>query len=269
MATGTPLFDHEGKQIYPISYAELIESSYGNVEDCLVDIYDKITNISGEGEAAKNINVTVGYLTLNTKSTNDVKELTGWGAFELPTSDRPYTWKKTTYSYDQLELTITYEIVSVYQQNEEQTIYKAMDSDSEQPKIEYPTDWNNNPDYQNVDFVSQGWSTIPISISASAPYVYMATRKKIDGLWEPFSTPVLYGKWAFDSVMEIRYATTTDNTPPALNAGSSDPGNNWNTTNSNEFTGYLWIITATSVNNVLNAKNGVIWQGPNLISVVK
>lgn len=273
MATGTKLFDQEGVQIFPETDASVtisnILKSGGNVEDCLKDLYDKITDLSGEGESAKNIKVSVGYLTLDTKDESVVEELTGWGAFELPTSDLPYTWKRTAYSYDKLELTVTHEIVSVYQQNEEQTIYKAMDSDTEQPKIEYQEDEEGNFDYQNVDFTSQGWSNIPISISASSPYVYMATRKKTDGLWSPFSTPVLYGKWAFDSVMEIRYTITDSSTPPELNSEATNPGDHWKETNNEEFTGYLWIITATSVNGVLNAKNKVIWYGPNLMSVVK
>ena len=58
-------------------------------------------------------------------------------------------------------------------------------------------------------------------------------------------------------------------TPPELNSEAVNPGDHWKETNNEEFTGYLWIITATSVNGVLNAKNKIIWNGPNLMSVVK
>ena len=66
MASGEKLFNQDGKQIYPISHASVIISealkANGNVETCLKDIYEKLTDISEEAGAAKNINVKIGYL---------------------------------------------------------------------------------------------------------------------------------------------------------------------------------------------------------------
>lgn len=270
---GTKLFNKQGAQIYPESSAECIYSEAlkqgGNVEECLKDLYEKLTDISQEGEAAKNINVKIGYANLAVRTQELAETNASWGAFAIPTADAPYTWKKTSYSYDELALTTTYEIVAMYSENNEHTIYKAMNSDTEQPIIQYEKDNEGNDDYQNVDYISQDWSDIPISISAANPYAYMATRKKVDGKWTAFSTPVLYGKWAFDSKLEIKYRVTETSDVPSLFAGSVDPGEDWISNNTQVFQGYLWMITATSVNGVLQKKDDVIWSGPNLISVVQ
>jgi hypothetical protein len=33
----------------------------------------------------------------------------------------------------------------------------------------------------------------------------MSVRKRVDGLWEKYSEPALFGNWAYDSVLEMRY----------------------------------------------------------------
>lgn len=274
MATGEKLFNQGGVQIYPISDASVIISSAlktnGNVEECLNDLYDKITDISEEGEAAKNINVKIGYLLLNSKEESYAKEQTGWGAFDFPTSDQPYLWKRTAYSYDELELTTVYEIALMYPENTSQTVYRAYaDINAEKPEILYET----NEDTGEINYnnpILTDWSFNPVSISAEKPYVYMAVRHKVDGDWQAFSTPALYGKWNFDSVVVIKYTVNDGSTTPGVDVTNSNPGDIWVDTNSSEFTGYLWMITATKIHNdYYQSEGGIIWSGPNLISIVK
>jgi hypothetical protein len=48
-----------------------------------------------------------------------------------------------------------------------------------------------------------------------------------------------------------------------------NPGDAWTESNSREFTGYLWMISATEVNSVLQSHKGIIWSDPILLSIVK
>lgn len=273
MASGEKLFNQDGKQIYPISHASVIISealkANGNVETCLKDIYAKLTDISEEAGAAKNINVKIGYLLLSSKEESYAKEQTGWGAFAFPDANQPYLWKKTSFSYDELELTTVYEIALMYPENTSETVYRAYaDITVEKPEIFYGTDDDGNIDY-NQPLLTE-WSYNPVSISAEKPYVYMATRRKIDGEWQPFSAPALYGRWTFDSTITIKYAITDSLETPNFDAYNSNPGADWFDTNTQEFTGYLWMITATKIGgNYYSSETGVIWSNPNLISIVK
>ena len=270
----TKLFDNQGKQIFPVTNATSVSTEAGskqNVEICLKDLYDKITDLSQEGEAAKYINVKIGYLLLDSKDKAFAEEQTNWGAFDFPTAELPYLWKRTAYSYDKVALTTTYEIVLMYPENETQTVYKAyVDPDKEQPEIFYATDEEGKPDYQNPLLIEYGWQYDPVSISAERPYVYMAVRQRKDGQWEPFSTPALLGKWTFDSTVIFKYAVTKNSNAPALNTTLEDPGSDWKDTNPGEFVGYLWMINATKIDkNYYQNADKIIWNGPNLISIVK
>lgn len=270
---GTRVYNKDGEQIYPISKAENIISnalvSEGDVEECLLDIYKRIGELTGDEEAVNSIKVEIGYKKATTRDEAEIKESTGsWGAFTMPSADYPYIWKKTVFTYkgkEESELNTVYEIVAAYPEMQH-TIYKATDG-TVQPTITYEKNDEGEPDYQEVDYIAQGWQDQPISLSAQAPYVYMATRKKEDGLWGPFSLPVLYGRWAFDSQLELRYAVSPSLTPPELDKSNPNPSG-WESEITEEFPGqYLWIITATSVNGQVNIDtSGNIWKGPNLIS---
>lgn len=272
MASGTKVYNKDGEQIFPITSAEAVFSNAlttgGNVEDCLLDLYKKIGELTGDEEAVSSIKVEIGYKQTATKDEAEVKEITsGWGAFKMPTTELPYTWKKTVFTYagkEESELNTVYEIVAAYP-DQTHTIYRATDG-TIQPTISYDLNDEGKPDYQNVDYVTQGWSDIPVSLSAQAPFVYMASRTRVDGLWGPFSVPVLYGRWAYDSQLEIRYKVTNTVEAPEINKTVTNP-DGWLTEITGEYSGYLWIITASSVNGYLNIDaSGDIWRGPNLIS---
>lgn len=287
---GTILYNKDRKQIYPITQAEVTTSnasgSKGNVEDCLLQLFKAVSDLTGDSDAATNIIVNVTYNKTNIKDIAEIKKLeTGWtDIFELPNSEFPYIWKHTIFTYKGQEqiLNDLYEIVATDTAEKSQTIYTAR-STGTAPIITYPilTDGYGDPildingkeqeDLTAFDkILPEGWSATPISIGPATPYSFMATRSRIDGLWKRYSEPAQFGRWAFDSQIELRYSITTSTTPPTVQANSDDPGSNWSESTPYEFTGRLWMITATSVNGILNSdNNNVRWQGPHLMSIIQ
>lgn len=296
--TGTQLYD-KGQggqfiQIYPNTDASVvtcpISAPNNTVENEINNIYDKLSELQGDKELTSSIIIDIKYCLSTSGDINDVPSLTDWSdIFQIPTYEFPYTWKKTVFTYtgenqqDQ-ELKTAYEVCAVNLFEETQTIYAAS-STTNVPKIEYPIikdgygdpvldeDGNEQEDLTAFDDkLPTGWSEIPISVSSTTPNVYMSTRKRVDGLWERFTDPVQFGRWAFDSQLELRYQITSDATEPPLDRASESPAG-WSVSTNTDFTGYLWMITATSVNGVLNAtyegQDKIIWRGPNLISIVK
>ena len=290
MVTGTQLYNYENQPIYPISHSEIIKTSGGisvnnkeYVEDCLVDLYKTIASLKGDEDTVNSIQINIQYCITNSNNESEAKESTSWqNAFVSPTSEFPYTWKKTTFTYvgDSSGGKTVYEIVATDIAEKIQNIYMAM-STTNQPIIDYPIlkDENGDPildDSGNTqedltvydEKLPTGWSETPVSISASTPFVYISTRKRIDGNWQRFSNPAQFGRWAFDSQLELRYKVS--NVIPEFAANNDDPGEGWATSSPTEFTGKLWMITATSVNGIINVDDeGVRWKGPNLMSIIQ
>lgn len=287
---GTAIYNKGGTQIYPITNAEVVTSKAsgkeGTVEKNLQELFEAISKLTGDSQVAASVIVDVTYCASKTRLEDEVKRQENWQkSFVLPNSDFPYTWKHTIFTYKgnvSQKLNELYEIVATDTAEKIQNIYIAK-STSSAPVIKYPilTDGESGepipgPDGQNQEDLTafdnklpEGWSETPMSIGPATPYVFMSTRKKVDGLWKRFSEPAQFGRWAFDSLLELRYATTPSE-KPALNDKSEDPGTQWKTESPSEFTGKLWMITATSVNGILNKdENGVIWNGPHLLSIIK
>lgn len=289
MATaGTIVYNKDQQQIYPISHAEVVISnasgSKSDVEDNLVKLWKKVSELSGDSEAASNIMVVVTYCKTNTKDESEVKKLSTWSdIFELPDSERPYVWKKTLYTYkgDTAKLNEIYEIVATDIAEKIQNIYIAR-STGVAPVITYPilkdgygdpildSEGNTQEDLTAFDNkLPEGWSETPVSIGPATPYVFISTRKRVEGLWKRYSEPAQYGRWAFDSQLELRY-TITSGDKPAVNTTSDDPGSQWSSDTPDNFTGKMWMITATLVNGVLNSdENNVRWHGPHLMSIIQ
>lgn len=289
MATaGTIVYNKDQQQIYPVSHAEVVISnasgSKSDVEDNLIKLWKKVSELSGDQEAASNIMVVVTYCKTNTRDESEVRKLSSWSdIFELPDSERPYVWKKTLYTYkgDTDKLNEIYEIVATDIAEKIQNIYIAR-STGVAPVITYPilTDGYGNPildsegntqeDLTAFDKkLPEGWSETPVSIGPATPYVFISTRKRVEGLWKRYSEPAQYGRWAFDSQLELRY-TITSGDKPAVNTTSDDPGSQWSSGTPDSFTGKMWMITATSVNGVLNRdENNVRWHGPHLMSIIQ
>lgn len=289
MATaGTIVYNKDQQQIYPVSHAEVVISnasgSKSDVEDNLIKLWKKVSELSGDQEAASNIMVVVTYCKTNTRDESEVRKLSSWSdIFELPDSERPYVWKKTLYTYkgDTAKLNEIYEIVATDIAEKIQNIYIAR-STGIAPVITYPilTDGYGDPilnsegktqeDLTAFDKkLPEGWSETPVSIGPATPYVFISTRKRVEGLWKRYSEPAQYGRWAFDSQLELRY-TITSGDKPAVNTTSDDPGSQWSSNTPDSFTGKMWMITATSVNGVLNSdENNVRWHGPHLMSIIQ
>lgn len=289
MATaGTIVYNKDQQQIYPVSHAEVVISnasgSKSDVEDNLIKLWKKVSELSGDQEAASNIMVVVTYCKTNTRDESEVRKLSSWSdIFELPDSERPYVWKKTLYTYkgDTAKLNEIYEIVATDIAEKIQNIYIAR-STGVAPVITYPIltngygdpildpEGNTQEDLTAFDKkLPEGWSETPVSIGPATPYVFISTRKRVEGLWKRYSEPAQYGRWAFDSQLELRY-TITSGDKPAVNTTSDDPGSQWSSDTPDSFTGKMWMITATSVNGVLNSdENNVRWHGPHLMSIIQ
>lgn len=289
MATaGTIVYNKDQQQIYPVSHAEVVISnasgSKSDVEDNLIKLWKKVSELSGDQEAASNIMVVVTYCKTNTRDESEVRKLSSWSdIFELPDSERPYVWKKTLYTYkgDTAKLNEIYEIVATDIAEKIQNIYIAR-STGVAPVITYPiltdgygdpildSEGNTQEDLTAFDKkLPEGWSETPVSIGPATPYVFISTRKRVEGLWKRYSEPAQYGRWAFDSQLELRY-TITSGDKPAVNTTSDDPGSQWSSDTPDSFTGKMWMITATSVNGVLNRdENNVRWHGPHLMSIIQ
>lgn len=289
MATaGTIVYNKDQQQIYPVSHAEVVISnasgSKSDVEDNLIKLWKKVSELSGDQEAASNIMVVVTYCKTNTRDESEVRKLSSWSdIFELPDSERPYVWKKTLYTYkgDTAKLNEIYEIVATDIAEKIQNIYIAR-STGIAPVITYPiltdgygdpildSEGNTQEDLTAFDKkLPEGWSETPVSIGPATPYVFISTRKRVEGLWKRYSEPAQYGRWAFDSQLELRY-TITSGDKPAVNTTSDNPGSQWSSDTPDSFTGKMWMITATSVNGVLNiGENNVRWHGPHLMSIIQ
>lgn len=287
--TGTQLYNQEKKIIYPISHAECIISEASeeldNVEQNLNELWSEISKLSGAADASKNIVIKIAYARSTSSDKNEIKENGNWQSeFEAPDSDFPYTWKRTIITYkgqDEAELNTAYEIVAAQTAEVTQNIYIAK-STGVAPTIKYPVleDAYGDPildgegkEQEDLtafdDKLPEGWSETPVSIGPATPYVFISTRKKVNAKWQRFSEPAQFGRWAFDSQLEMRY-TVTSGDIPSVNSTNTDPGSIWSIDGPTDFTGKLWMITATSVNNVLNASDdGTIWRGPNLLSIIQ
>lgn len=294
---GIQLYDKDHNPINPNTEGSSVVtsaiSSANTVDEALMYLNDLISGLSGDKEAVTAIEIVIRYGLSKFDNEGELKTSPpNWSnTFIMPDSEFPYTWKKTLISVANTEKEY-YEIVASDTYDSTQTIYVALGTDV-QPIIIYPkkvidgvettekdlTAFDNslpNPNDGYVDDngrVNVDWSELPQSIAPDKPFSYMSTRKRINGIWTEFSTPAMLGKWAFDSKLEIRYKQTdiqTTKDQVGLNADSTDPGEGWSITTPDTYTGKLWMITATSVNSILNkGSNDIIWDGPHLLSIIK
>lgn len=277
---GTQLFSNKnGTKINPITDAKAVTCGIGNtgssVYEDVQDLYKQISDLTGDDEAVNNIKIEVHYRASQSKDVGDVldDQEDKWVTFfTSPNSTNPYTWKRTSISYKGGEPKLTYEIVASMDAEVTQTIYRAV-SAGETADIDYKNPETGRIDYTmyNNGSIPEKWSTTPVGITAAAPDAYMSNRTKKDGKWGMFSTPVQYGRWAYDSKIEMRYQVTSNSTPPAIYKEDkpNELTDDWKITNNTIFTGFLWMISAMSVGNELQSYDGVIWHGPNLLSIVK
>ena len=289
----TQLYDSESQAIYPNTQADAVSvdvdnKDINNVQSAIQDLYQQVANKSGDQAAVSNLTFEISYLVSNISDAEQIKNVDGkkWSrTFQLPTADKPYAWKHTIIGYTGIadaDRKSVYEIVIADIAEISQSLYIAMDN-TKTPRIYYPQAYTeDNTPYNNLQASitsiitettkkdsSMVWSESPVSISASAPYGYVATRIRKNGTWTEFVIG-LNSKWSYDSRMIVKYALTPSNSSPHVDKTNQDPGDKWKDQVTVTGTGYLWMITATKVStNYALDDSGNIWSEPQLISVIQ
>ena len=289
----TQLYDSESQAIYPNTQADAVSvnidnKDINNVQSAIQDLYQQVANNNGDQAAVSNLTFEISYLVSNISDVNQIKNLeeNQWRTtFQLPDTNRPYAWKRTIIGYTgivEADKKSVYEIVIADIAEISQSLYIAMDN-TQPPKIYYPQAYSeDNTPYDNLQASitsiitettkkdsSMVWRESPVSISASAPYGYVATRIRKNGTWTKFVI-ALNSKWSYDSKMIVKYAFTTSSSSPSIDRMKDNPGNNWADQVTVTGNGYLWMITATRVStNYAKDDSNNIWSAPQLISVIQ
>lgn len=289
------VYSGTGDQIYPETADKAVRVS---IKDTTLDKYleelaESISKVQGVDQVAKSLKFKVDYLATNTADVAKVRELEDqpetnqWGEnFVLPSVRTPYTWKRTIvyfYGQDPKDGQKFYEIVTADIAEISQTLYMVKDN-QQQPKVIYPQKavevegelQNVNDTDASLDEIikaseegKNNWSKYPLDVTPSSPYGYMAVRQRVNGTWGLFKV-ALYSKWAYDSRLVTKFTVTSPSERPQLTRTDVNPGIQWVDTNTQEFTGYLWMISASqSNNNYILDNNGNIWSEPQLISIVR
>ena len=289
------VYSGTGDQIYPetADKAVTVLAKDTTLDKYLEELAKSISKVQGADQVAKSLKFKIDYLATNTSDIARVKELEDqpetnqWGEnFVLPSVRTPYTWKRTIVYFEgqnPKEGQKFYEIVTADIAEISQTLYMVKDN-SQQPKVIYPQKAVEvEGELQNVDDTEasideiikaseegkNNWSKYPSEITASNPYGFMAVRQRVNGTWSLFKV-ALYSKWAYDSRLVTKFTVTSTFKSPQLDRTDTNPGNSWVDTNTQEFTGYLWMISASqSNNNYILDSNKNIWSKPQLISIVK
>ena len=285
----TQLYDSESQAIYPNTQADAVSvnidnKDINNVQSAIQDLYQQVANKNGDQAAVSNLTFEISYLVSNISDVNQIKNEKQWsGTFQLPDSNKPYAWKRTIIGYTgiaEADKKSVYEIVIADIAEINQSLYIAIDN-TKTPRIYYPQAYReDNTSYDNLQASitsiiaetkkkdsSMIWSESPVSISASAPYGYVATRIRKNGTWTEFAIG-LNSKWSYDSKMIVKYTYTTSSSSPSINRKQDNPGDNW--ADQVTGTGYLWMITATRVStNYAKDDSENIWSAPQLISVIQ
>ena len=82
-------------------------------------------------------------------------------------------------------------------------------TDDEIPSISTPSDWATNTEYQRQDkeYVPTGWTDDPVGVNEVYLYEWVATRKSVNGVWQPFGDVSEYAHFGKHAAR----ATVTDN----------------------------------------------------------
>lgn len=287
---GTQLYSSEGETktaIYPKSKAEVIDAVNGNTETNVQQWLSNLTTSIGQiTENAIKLNIKISYAQTTYKNLSDVKdnESISWGEnFVQPDAEFPYTWKKTeikaSSSAESSATSVAYELASVSSQST-QTIYTARSADTKAVTVAYNSIDDHgvskpyyNDTLENILAKSENalWSKSPVSISATNPNGYIATRTRTNtGEWGQFEI-AQNAKWAYNSIPVYKYKVTDTVDVPPVTENSADYSKveGWKDQITESFTGYLWMINATVVNDVYQLNGSKVWSSPTLISIVK
>ena len=288
---GIQLYSKEGENktpIYPKSDAKVIDAHKAGTKTTVQDWLENLTTSIGQiTENAITLKIKISYAQTQYKNLSDVQgnNNISWGEnFVQPDAEFPYTWKKTeinasSNSSENSATSVSYELASVSSQFT-QTLYTARSADTKAVTIKYNTinvqgvskDYYNDT-LENILAKSENslWSKSPVSISATNPNGYIATRTRTNtGEWGAFNI-AQNAKWAYNSIPVYKYkVTNTVSIPPVIeNSADYSKVEGWKDQITESFTGYLWMINATIVNDVYQLNGSKVWSSPTLISVVK
>ena len=289
------VYSGTGDQIYPETVDKAVKVSIKDttLDEYLEELAQSISKVQGADQVAKSLKFKIDYLATNTSDVARVKELEDqpetnqWGEnFVLPSVRTPYTWKRTIVYFggqDPKNGQKFYEIVTADIAEISQTLYMVTDN-SKQVKVIYPQKavevggelQNVNDTDASLDDIinankesTNKWNKYPEDVSPSYPYGFMAVRSRSNGVWGLFKV-ALYSKWSYDSRLVTKFTVTSTFESPQLDRKNTNPGDLWVSTYTQEFTGYLWMITASySNNNYILDSDKHIWSEPQLISIVK
>ena len=289
------VYSGTGDQIYPetADKAVTVLAKDTTLDKYLAELAESISKVQGVDQVAKSLKFKVDYLATNTADVAKVRELEDqpetnqWGEnFVLPSVRTPYTWKRTIVYFEGQNLKDGqkfYEIVTADIAEISQTLYMVKDN-QQQPKVIYPQKAEEvGGELQNVDDTDasldeiieastegkNNWSKYPSEVTASNPYGFIAVRQRVNGAWGLFRV-ALYSKWSYDSRLVTKFTVTSTFEKPEPARTSENPGKEWVDTYTQEFTGYLWMISASwSNNNYILDSDENIWSEPQLISIVK
>lgn len=288
---GTQLYSNEGETktaIYPKSKAEVIDAINGNTETNVQQWLSNLTtSIDQITENATKLNIKISYAQTIYKNLSDVKNnenIISWGEnFVQPDAEFPYTWKKTeikaSSSAESSATSVAYELASISSQST-QTIYTARSADTKAVTVAYNSIDDNgiskpyyNDTLENILAKPENslWSKSPVSISATNPNGYIASRTRTNtGKWGQFEI-AQNAKWAYNSIPVYKYKVTDTVDVPPVTENSADYSKveGWKDQITESFTGYLWMINATVVNDVYQLNGSKVWSSPTLISIVK
>lgn len=287
---GTQLYSSKGgtkTAIYPKSKAEVIDAVNGNTETNVQQwLSDLTTSIGQITENAIKLNIKISYAQTAYKNISNVKdnESISWGEnFVQPDAEFPYTWKKieikANNGSENLATSVSYELASISPQST-QTIYTARSADTKAITVAYNSTYEQgvskpyyNDPLENILAKPENslWSKSPVSISAINPNGYIATRTRtITGEWGQFEI-AQNAKWAYNSIPVYKYKVTDTADVPSVTENSDNYSKieGWEDQITESFTGYLWMINATVVNDVYQLNGSKVWSSPTLISIVK
>ena len=186
---GIPLYNSEGNQIQPQTNATCIYSNAvihdgSTVHAELANLLQQIQNLSryvtGAEQVGNDFGVEVKYATSNSDSIQDAARLTTYSEnFVLPSSNTPYTWKRTIYSWASQPIgNPIYEIVAAALYPETQVMYTAL-GELQGNAIKGPSQFGTNiEDYGNPRV---RWNSSFPGIGPETPYGYMAIRHRDAG----------------------------------------------------------------------------------------
>lgn len=283
---GTQLYSNENQTktpIYPKSKAEVIDAINGNIK---TNVQQWLSNLTTSIGQIIELNIKISYAQTIYKNLSDIKdnENIQWGEnFVQPDAEFPYTWKKTeikaSSSAESSAASVAYELASVSSQST-QTIYTARSADTKAVTIAYNSIDDHgvskpyyNDTLENILAKPENalWFKSPVSISATNPNGYIATRTRTNtGEWGAFNI-AQNAKWAYNSIPVYKYKVTDTIQVPQVKENSDDYSKveGWKDQITESFTGYLWMINATVVNDVYQLNGSTVWSSPTLISIVK